>query len=148
MSRAAGIITKLNTTLNRVGPQDRIVYKRVLTQTGGDSLIGHPSSVTHVDTVLSPQPLYQRIGRNIVGDQITAEIIQALNSQHVADDFMLTLSPTAMSMDDLGNKNVMIVLKDAAGNEELYRITDYEPIAFQGTVVMIAAYIRSTTRPS
>jgi len=149
MSRAQGILNRVNGALRRTFPQDRTVYKRVVTRSGGDDLIGRGVAVSTVDTLLDPQPTYQRLGRNIVGDHVDAEsVLGAAGSKvEVADDYSCLFSSTALPLADLNNKNVTIVFKDSAGNEEIFRITDYTPVSFQGTALIYMAFLRSTKRP-
>lgn len=148
MSRADAIIRRTDSALRRVNVTERDVYKRVITRTGGDDLIGRPGSVTHVDTKIDPPPAYQRLGRNIVGNNVAAESVLSGSETRVADDYAVLISVTAMSEADFKNENVLIVFKDAAGGEEVFRITDYEPTLFQGQVLNFTAYIRSLKRPT
>jgi hypothetical protein len=147
VSRATALISKLNAALNRVGPPERTVYKRVITRTGGDSLIGRPGSVSTADTILSPQPLYQRLGRFVVGDSAASQELLSNGKERVADDYQVIFSSTAVTQADLNNKDLQFVFKDAAGNSEVFRVTDFEPVGMNGVQLMFITYLRSTQRP-
>lgn len=148
MGRADGVLTRINAALRKVSPLDRTVYKRTVTRTGGDVLIGRPAAITYSDTLLSPQPLYQRLGRNVVGDRVPAQEVLANTKEQIANDYELLISPTAMALADLQNPDVLLVFKDAAGNEESFRITDREPVSMNGVILMFLTYVRSTKRPA
>lgn len=148
MASAKGIIAKLNTALNKVNVSDRVVYKRVVTRSGGDDLLGRPGSVDYTDTKLVPPPAYQRLGRNIVGNNAPAVLTlgSSGSDMQVADDYAIVISPTSMSRAELSNPDVMIVFKDSAGKEEVFRISDFEPQAYQGIDIVTTAYLRSVKR--
>lgn len=147
MSRATSIISRLSTVLRKVGPLERTSYKRVTTRTGGDTLIGRPGSVAVSDTIFDPQPQYSRQARNVVGIGAVAEKLLASNQDLVANDYMFIFSPDALSISDLENSAVTIVLKDAAGNSEQFEITDYESTALTGVTVLYTVYAKSRKRP-
>jgi hypothetical protein len=147
MGRADLILAKTKSALNKVGPSDRQVYKRVVTRTGGDSLIGRGGTITHVDTLLDPQPLYQRLGRNIVGDSAPSQELLNNGSNRIADDYQVTFHPDAVSQADLNNKDLLFVFRDASNRDEIFRVTDFEPVAINGKAVMFVGYLRSTARP-
>ena len=124
MSRTSSIIARLDNALNKVGPQDRTSYMRVITRTGGDDLIGRPGTVTFVDTVFNPQPQYNRpSARNLVGPTAKTEDVSDATGQHViADRYVFLFSPTAITLAQLKNDDMLIVLKDAAGVVEKFDI--------------------------
>jgi hypothetical protein len=136
MATAASVVKKIDRVLNRVGPQRRSVYKRTVTRTGGDALIGRQTTTTTTDTLLSPQPVY--------GAQPTQEIVRTGVSQNVGDYTML-ISPTAMSLSEIQNPDVFLVLKDAAGKEEKLRITGYVTQDFKGSSVAYQVSARSVS---
>ena len=150
MSRADGVIRRLDAALNKVAPPTRTVYKRTVTRTGGDNLIGRPGTVTYTDVQLSPQPFYARLGRQIVGNQVPAELVinSAGTEDFIADEWICIFSPTAISLTELSNPDLVLAFKDTGGNTEVFRITDLEPLGFSDQAVMYVAYIRSTERPS
>jgi hypothetical protein len=147
MSRADSLIAKVNSSLRKVSPPDRTAYKRVLARTG-DSLIGR-TVATHTDTLLDPQPYFHRVGREHLpgGHALSETVIDGSNKTVIADDWEFVLSPTAISLQDLQNKDVVIVLKDAAGSEEPFRYLDHEAGGISGTDVVFTVYMRSLKRP-
>lgn len=147
MSRASGIIKKLDNALKRLNPVDVTVYKRLNSSTGGDTLIGRPGSQSHVDTLLVPQPMYQRLGRNVVGDSAPSQQLGVGQAtSRIGVDYQIIFSPSSITKDELNNRNITYVFKDAAGGIEIYHLTDYEPTALQGQDVMYVAYLRSAVR--
>jgi len=150
MPSAQGILSKLRVALNKVNVVDRTIYKRVVTRTGGDPLIGRPASVSYAETKISPPPAYQRLGRNIVGDNAPAELVISSSggSNQVADDYAIFFSAESITRAELDDPDVMIVFKDSAGNEEVFRVTDFEFQPYQGIDICVTAYLRSTKRPS
>src|SRR6185437_606388 len=127
------------------GPPGSTVYKRVITRTGGDSLTGRPATITNTDTLLAPQPVYARGMRRQVGGA-DAQDVDNSSGVRIAQRYELTVSVNAMSMTDLENPDVLILLKDDLGNQDLYRIDDFEPIAMQGTNISWLVYITNITR--
>jgi hypothetical protein len=147
MSRATGILNRVNSVMRRFAPLTRTCYKRVITSTGGDALIGRPGSVTHVDTLLDPQPIFQELGRKTVpGGRDRVGITTEVDKQRVADDYRFLVSPTALSMDELAMPNLCLVLKDDAGVEDVMYIHDFTPVGLNDTVVAITVYVRSVKR--
>jgi hypothetical protein len=147
MSRATGLITRLNATLKRVNPVDRKVYKRLTVKSGGDALTGQAVTTVVTDTLLVPQPVYQRLGRNVVGDPAEAEqIMTTTGVNRIGVEYQILFSPTSVSIAELDNDNITYVFKDASGNAEVYRLTDYEPVALTGQDVLYIAYVRSSVR--
>lgn len=147
MSRATAIISRVGNILRKVNPVSKKVYKRIVTRTGGDQLLGRPASVDYKDILLDPPPTYLRISKNIVGPSAVSELIDVGGLAAVGNDYQLTVTSESISADEFSNSDLLIVFKDLDDNEEVFRITDYEPIAFEGTVIIIAAYIQSIQRP-
>ena len=148
MSRAASIISRLDVALRKVGPLDRTSYKRIVTRTGGDDLIGRPGTITYVDTVFDPQPQYTRLARFLVGPGAKSQDMSDASGKHrIADEYAFTFSPSAIAFTDLTNDDLMIVLKDAAGVIELFDVSDYEPISMNGLNVVYIVYAKSLQRP-
>lgn len=145
---AAGIVTKLNAALLKVNATEFLIYKRVVTIAGGDALIGRPGSVTNVDTLLSPPPIYSRFGRESQGYKTPgiADDISAGGKSGEQNDYEMLVSPTAMSATDLNNPNVLVVFETTSGYAEVFRITDYVSQAYQGSVVTFTVYLKSTSR--
>jgi len=143
MPNPTTILAKLDKALRTYAPVDKLVYKRVYTKTGGDALIGRGQTTTSTDTLLDPQPMYRRMTRYPVGPSARAELIITGGETSLGNSFSMMFSATAMPLSDLENPNLIIVFKDTAGNEELFRVTDFEPTGFQGTDVLFIAYIQS-----
>lgn len=149
MSRADGIIKRVDAALNKVAPPVRSVYIRQVTRTGGDDLIGRGQTVSTTDTLMSPQPFYMRLGRQVVGDNVPAqELIGTNQLNSIADDYAIIFSPNSITATQLEDPDFCMVFKDTTGLEEVFRVTDFEPIGMSGQTVIYAAYIRSITRPS
>lgn len=145
---AASITAKLDAALRKFAPPNRQAYKRLVTRVGGDPLIGLDVSTTVYDTLMDPQPYYTRTGReHLPGDHAQSEDFIASNgAQILADDYIFIVSPTAMALDELQNPSVLVVLKDAAGGEEILRLLDVEPGALAGQDAAYTCYMRSTKR--
>jgi hypothetical protein len=143
MGRARGIITRLNAALKRVGPPTRTVYKRVVTRTGGDNLIGRPGSVTYADTACDPQPLVSRIST----ERVRESAILSGTKVYQTEDLQALFSPTAITLAELQDENLVIALKDSVGNTETYRIVDFDFTSLEGQDVIYKAIIRSVSRP-
>lgn len=145
MSRAAQILAKMNTALRRVGPADRTIYKRVISRTGGDDLIGRKVStgITYTDTLLDPQPVYERLSRYVVGPRALGKEVAGAASADVENQYMVTFSASAISRNDLLNENMVFLFKDTSGNEEQYVVNDYEPVALNGVDLMFITYLIS-----
>jgi hypothetical protein len=148
MGRADAILARVNTVMRKVAPLERTVYKRTITRTGGNSLIGRPGAVVVSDVLFDPQPVATMIGRESVsGGHTTVEhILQGSGSQGTADEYRILFSANAYSRTELANKDILIVLKDASGNEEVLIILDVEPIGMNGTDIVYTVYARSTKR--
>jgi len=144
MSRASALASRVAAILKRVAPPDRKVYRRTVIRTGGDDLIGRPGSVAVSDSLLDPQPYYARSGRQIGGDD--TEVYRTGAEMSVGEGYDLIVATKALSLSDLQNPNVLLVMKDAAGTVEVYRITDWEPLGFSGEPVLYLVSIRSTKR--
>lgn len=148
MGRADAILTRVNTVMRKFAPLERTAYKRTITRTGGNSLIGRPGAVVTSDVLFDPQPVVTMIGRESVsGGHTTVEhILKGSGSQGTADEYRLLFSANSYSRTELANKDILIVLKDASGNEEVLIILDVEPIGMNGTDVVYTVYARSTKR--
>jgi hypothetical protein len=138
MALSDSIIKRMDAALRRVGPMRRDVYKRVITRTGGNDLIGRAASITTADTKLNPQPFYM--------DNGGSEMLVSTGGDVQATDYTFVMSPTAMTLAEVQNKNTFLLLKDSAGNIEMLRITSYEPTDFQGAVVEISITATSVSR--
>lgn len=142
MATASSIQKRIDAALVKVTPIGRVVYKRVVT-TSGDSLIGRTTS-TSVDTLLSPQPAIEQAGReHLSGSRDAVETVISPNGERlVKDDYILTISSSAVSETELQNKNLYFVFKSGTDEEVLY-LMDYSPIEYQGSVIVHEIYARS-----
>lgn len=144
---AAALIKKQDAILKKYGAPSGRVYKRLVTVTGGDSLIGRPGSVSHTDTELTPQPTYRRAGRStITGDRISQKTIQVNGRVLTADQAVFIVSPTAITVADLQNPNLQFVIK--TGNyTEVFQLDDYDAATFgpDGVIVQFIVFARSTS---
>jgi hypothetical protein len=148
MGRETALKARVNSVLRRFTPFDRTVYKRLITRTGGNDLLGRPGTTTHTDTVFDPQPVYAHMGRaSISGGKDKIESILSASGLHMtADDFSFLFSPDAYSVDELQNKDIVIVLKTATGAEEVFNILDSEPTSMNGVVIALTVYARPVKR--
>mgnify|MGYP007082009807 CR=1 FL=1 len=133
------LIETVDSILADFAPPDRTVSKRTITRTGSYQLIARSVAVSYADVVLDPQPVYRRVTRN--------DAILSQNTLVLADDYSFVLSVNAITKDELVNKNVVLVLEDASGNEEIVRLIAFiEPAVNLETVAFIAIF-RSINRP-
>lgn len=148
MSRAQGILAKVDSVLRKFAPLERTAYKRTITRTGGNSLLGRPGAVAVSDVAFDPQPIVTMIGRESVsgGHTQVEHILKSTGSQSTADEYRILFSANSYSRTELENKDILIVLKDASGNEEVLIILDVEPISMNGTDISYTVYARSTKR--
>jgi hypothetical protein len=136
--KAGALIAKVNAVLNKVNATDRDLYKRVYTRSGGDALLGRAGTVTTTDTLITVPPAVQTIA---------SDSIQYLNGSGLAQvgDLLITLSATAISLDDLQNEDLRLVLKRGLVEEEL-AIIHYDPAVFDGARVAYTLLARSKKR--
>lgn len=128
------IKARINNIAQRFGPGERTVYKRIVTITGGNQAIGRPGSVSNADTQLSPQPFYVQLKEEVV---LTASI------KAQPGDYRLTVSADAMTLADLQNKNLQIVLRDSSNNDEVLNLKYFRKSVVQGEIVSFTVYARS-----
>lgn len=139
---ADAIIKRMNAVLTKAAVTNRVVYKRVIYRHGGDELLGRPAKVANWQQKLDPQPLIM---------SARADEPVALNAGEVVQvgDLLMTTTPTALSKDDLTNKNLVIVLvHPITGAEEQYSIVSYRPVTVYGADVMYNVLVRSKSRPA
>lgn len=148
MSRADGLLTKVNNVMRKFAPLTRTVYKRTVTRTGGNDLIGRAGTTTVVDTICDPQPVAEQMGRTaMAGGRLSpVESLMISTGQRTADTWKVLFSPNALSLTELQGKNLQLVFKDASGNAEVLEIFDFEPTGMNGTTVLITVYARSIKR--
>jgi hypothetical protein len=140
MSRATGLINKLNGILKRFTPLDRLVYKRVIVSTGGDALLGRSGTVSVTDTLFDPQPFYTRID-NVLADNLTKNGINV-----TAGDYEFLFSPDAVTYSDISDKSFEVILKDSSNRLEVLRLLSWESPSMNSTVVAFSVYMRSVQR--
>jgi len=149
VARVDSIIARLDSVSRRLNPADRTIYKRTFAKSGGDPLIGRSSSTDVRDTLLDPQPLYQRLGRNSVTRSTSSAqsvLAQDGSTFQVADEYMCIVSPTAMSRAELLDPTILLVFKSTDGSEEIFKVTDLEPVPMNGKDAMFTIYVRSMSR--
>lgn len=167
MASTAGIIKKVSALLKKVGPPVRLAYARSTTRTGGDILTGNPGVVTTFDTLFSPQPFCQRMGRDrIPGGHTKAEDANIGDgTTKVLDDWLFYFSPAALSLQLLQSPDFLIVLKTpgvvstfgappfgssteslTGWDEEVLRLIDAENVSIYGGDVLRTVYMRSIKR--
>lgn len=148
MSRATKIISRVNQVLASLNVTNRVVYKRVISRTGGDPLLGRPGAVDIADTVLSPQPAVEYVP-TIVNNR-------GLNKNHplvvggqiaMVGDYLLTMSATSITKDDLENPDTVFALKTTTSEEER-AVVSYDPAVINGIDVAYFVLVRSVERTS
>lgn len=146
MSRVQSIIKRLDKVLTKFAPTDnRLVYSRVITRSGGDDAIGRPGTVSNVDTILSPQPVWSRPSRRDIEHLLTPTVLEN-GVTRSAVDYIMLVSPSALSQDQLQDPNTFLVLKDSAGNAEVFLIQDVQPTGLFDADVVYEVLIRSVNR--
>lgn len=136
MSRATGLIKRVAAAIKKVGPMSRASYLRVVTLTGGDELIGRDGTITNLDTLFSPQPIYHQLGHR------QAMFLSTPTKRLVADDYKFIFPTTVNSETDFQGANTYLVLKDVNG-EERFEIIYINSEPFQGLDIVIAVFARS-----
>jgi hypothetical protein len=135
MSKATSLISKVDRLLTRYNLTSREVYKRTITRTGGDALIGKPATISKVDVKLTPPPSVEfvsmRDGQMVVG-----------NAMAMLGDYVCLCSPTAISKTDLSNPNVLLVMKAGSAEEEC-DIVGYNESVLEGQAVVYEILARS-----
>lgn len=150
MTQASKIISALNSVLNQVTPVGRTVYVRIYTMSGGDPLTGQGQTPAFTETKLNPQPYFSRLGHvRTPGMQhiISKEMVDNQGKAFVADSWQFIVSPSALPVTDLENPDMVLVLKDAQGNEEEMSLIDYNPVSGFGEDLLYTCYMKSIERP-
>lgn len=138
MSRATSLIARLNKISSALNVTDRVVYKRKITRTGGDPLIGAPASVSYTDTKLSPQPVVDTPASD-------HPLILSGNIMAPLTDLLLLVSPTALLLSELQDKDIVLVFKSGTTEQE-YFVHTYLPYALNGIAVAYHVLARSKKR--
>jgi hypothetical protein len=140
MGISAKVTSKIRKATKKVGPVDtRTLYKRVVTESGGDSLIDRGVTRTVTDTAFSLQPLYNRVGKR-------AEILSTASRIVTPFDYEFLFIPEQMTLADVQNKNTVLVWKDSFGNEEVLELVFPDTMSFNGIEAGIRAVYRSVSR--
>jgi hypothetical protein len=139
MALADSLIKVADKLLTRFNVTDRKVYKRTFTRTGGDALIGRPGSVTSRDVALDPPPAVQLITSSYLSMAVGANGLVQIG------DYLMTVSPNALSRADLQNPNIALVFSPGPSEEELV-ITTFNPVMANGKDVVFEVVARSKKR--
>jgi hypothetical protein len=139
MALADSLIKVADKLLTRFNVTDRKVYKRTFTRTGGDALIGRPGSVTSRDVALDPPPAVQLITSSYLSMAVGANGLVQIG------DYLMTVSPNALSRADLQNPNIALVFSPGPSEEELV-ITTFNPVMANGKDVVFEVVARSNKR--
>lgn len=143
MGRAQGIITKINKALTTLNATDRVIYKRVTTSVGGDTVTGRGSTVTVADTAFDPQPAIESPGDSPYVDRAAVLAVGGVVAQ--AGDYIGTFSATSLTHADLANKNISAVFKGYAVDEVMH-IISFSTMALEGIAVAYRVLLRSEKR--
>lgn len=136
MPSAKSLQNKITKAIKKVGPMSRTAVLRVATITGGDSLIGHGSTLTNTDTVFDPQPVYRQLGHR------QAMYLSTGSLKLVSDDYHFTFPVGANTEADFQGSETFLVLTDANGEERL-KILYVNTESFGGADVVIFVFARS-----
>ena len=136
---ATSLLAKVGKTMNKLGASDRVAYKRVYTRIGGDVVLGAGHTTSHNDTVLSPKPAVFTV---------TQQDLMSLSgtSKVQLNDQMMVVSAAAITRADLGNSELVIVMKQGSSEEE-YGIESFTLAPFDGTAIAFTLLLRSKRRP-
>lgn len=140
MSRATSLIKRVGNVLSKFNVNDRTAYKRIIAQSGGDSLIGRGVLTDTQDILLDPPPAIRILGPDdtfiLTSTGVTPE-----------GSLVCTVSPDAISRDELKDAGLTIVFKGTQqDNEEEYFIAGFNFECFQGIDVIFNLLLRSKTR--
>jgi hypothetical protein len=145
MALSDELINTVDGILTQYAPSYRMVYKRKITRTGGDTLIRRSVRVSYVDILLSPQPVFRHLD-SVRGNFYNSTLTQNSNINVLLNDYSFVLSVNAITRDELIDKDVVLVLKDVSTNEEVLRLVDFVDPAVNNTVVAYIAFYRSIDR--
>lgn len=146
MSLASRVQKALDNTLGKYAPPSRAVYKRVTAIAGGDPLTGRPGTETFVDTKMNPQPYYSRPVRYAVGSYHKATIFDDVGGTGIGTAYILLASASAITLAELADDRLSFVLKNDAGVEEVFTITDFDDISVQGSNAAFSILVQSIKR--
>jgi hypothetical protein len=89
---------------------------------------------------MDPQPIYERLDAASI-----ATVLNAGANVNIGD-YQFMFSITSMTIAELQNPDLMVVLIDALGAEETFRLIEYSPASITLTDIAISAFMRSTSR--
>jgi hypothetical protein len=138
MAIANSLIAKFKRIMTKYNVSDRLVYKRVLTRSGGDPLLGRGGSVMAVDTILNPQP--------VVGAGVRGPLVGSGNTLYTTGEYVCTVLSTAMTRAEVTSKETALVFKDSLGVEEVLYISSFQPSVIEGVDVAFELVLTSKKR--
>lgn len=149
MSKASVITKKIDKALVKLNPFSGLVYKRFITNVGGDTVTGRGSTVEIVDVLITVTPIFRAATFN----NATLRSSKYGNNQALVDpftssslvDLVMTASSSAVSLSELNDPNMTIVAKRVNVEEE-YLVSSYESTSIYGEDVMFDVIIRSKKR--
>ncbi len=145
MPSLSAIQAKIDGASRKYNLEDRLIYKRVVSIVTVNPMLETPTSVDITDTLLDPQPFYSRPESLDIGAfRYPVTVLAADGTAAISNvEYVLFCTPNCLSLSDIQNPTLSIVFKDVQSNEEEFRITDYETIAYQGSTAAIQIYIKS-----
>jgi hypothetical protein len=146
VSRATSIRDRAAKLLGQFQVTDRPIYKRVITRSGGDALLGRPGTVVKTDTLLNPQPAVTYPLEQVTKETLAKNLLVLSGGDRVSvGDYILLVSPNAISKEDILNPDVMFVFAPGAKEEECY-VVQLLPSVMNGIDVIFNVLIRSKAR--
>ncbi len=139
MPNPGAITAKVDAVLRRLTITDRDVYIRRSQHLGGDPLTGRGVSTSFDDVLMDPQPAVVVAARNyplvIAGEALSPDA-----------EYLLTVSATAMTKDDVADPALTIVFRDSNGKDETLFIIGYQPAFIGGVDIMFSLILGSKKR--
>ena len=145
MGLAENLQATVKSILNKYAPADRQVYKRTITRVGLDALIGRSSVVSVSDELLDPQPYHYMIDISSAG-RFTFEGTLGPSKIVNIGDYVFIISVEALTKEEIQDPDLLLVLVDGDGNEESFRLLEYENPSVNNTEVLYIGYFRSIKR--
>lgn len=148
---AAAITRKINKVATKYGSFSlKKIYLRVVTETGGNTLIDQGVTRTYTDTVFVPQPLLKRAAivpsRSTPVKSIRSDVLTTGSGIIEPGDYEFLFTPTQMTSVQVANKANIVVLKDVSGNEEQLAFVSCNPVVLNGVEIGVTALYRSASR--
>jgi SOS-response transcriptional repressor LexA len=69
-------------------------------------------------------------------------LVIATGGKVLSTDYIVSVTPTAMTKTEIANKDVVLVFKEGSAEEEAFVVT-YVPTVLNGTIVMFTILARS-----